>query len=70
MTIGERMKRRLLGIVDHPLVSVTALDARSEELFPLGASGVAGSADDSFNPKFLLVLTHSSVLDLPPQHLQ
>src|SRR6266496_4776558 len=52
------MKRRLLVIVDHPLLSVAALDNRPEELLSLAARDVPGGADDSFNPKFLLLLTH------------
>ena len=59
LTIGEGMKRRLLVIVDHPIFSVAALENRSYELFPTGATDVAGSADDSFEPKFPLSFAHA-----------
>src|SRR5438034_640919 len=52
------MKRRLLVIVDHPLLSVAALDNRPEELLPLDARDVPRSVDDSFKPNFLLLLAH------------
>jgi len=55
------MKRGLLAVVDHPHRSVAALDGRPEELLPLGATVVAGSADDSFQPNVLLWIVHMNM---------
>src|SRR5262249_49441053 len=47
-TIGECVKRRPLGIVDHPHRSVAALDSSPKELLPSATRVVAPSVDDSF----------------------
>ncbi len=58
VTIGKCMERRLLVVVDHPLLPVAAFDHCPEKLLPLAVRLVAGSANDAFEPENLVVLAH------------